>query len=144
MMNRATVHLWLGRFLRAALGGVLIYAGYLKVLGPQDFADSIAAYELLPLPLISLVALGLPVFEILLGALLISGWKLRVTAFSAVVLTVVFALAISSAIARGLNIDCGCFASDPSAKTSPWIALGRDLLMLIAAVYLWVTERKRG
>jgi len=59
--------------LRAVLGGVLIYAGVLKMLDPLAFADSIYGFQIVPRELISLVALSLPPFEILLGLALILG-----------------------------------------------------------------------
>ncbi len=55
------------------LGGLFIYAGTIKVSDPQSFNDNIAAYQLLPAMLINPVALGLPIFEILTGVLLITG-----------------------------------------------------------------------
>jgi hypothetical protein len=51
------------------------------------------------------------------------------------VLNALFIVVLASVLARGLNIDCGCFG--PDAGTTPLQALGRDviLLALAAAVY---------
>lgn len=120
------------------LGGVFIYAGLLKTNDSQAFADNIAAYQLLPELLINPIALSLPVFEILSGLLLIAGWQRRLGTLAILVLTIVFALFITSALARGLRIDCGCFGSSTiPLHLQLWFALARDLLLLIMAGLLY-------
>ena len=131
-MNR-----WVVLVLRVILGGVFIYAGALKIESPQTFADSIAAFQMLPNSLINLVALSLPVFEIIVGLMLIVGFRLRVASFSVLVLSVVFAVALISALARGLEIDCGCFGDGAPSVFKMWLSLGRDILLGAAAVIVW-------
>ncbi|MGA7872757.1 MAG: MauE/DoxX family redox-associated membrane protein, partial [Candidatus Binatus sp.] len=53
-----------------AVAAVFIYAGVDKIRDPLQFADSIAAFAILPAVLINLLALGLPPFEIACGLLL--------------------------------------------------------------------------
>jgi uncharacterized membrane protein YphA (DoxX/SURF4 family) len=115
--------------LRVIAGGVFIYAGVLKALAPQEFADNIAAYQLLPVAFINLLTLSLPVFEIITGLMLITGFQLRIAAFSALVLSMVFGVALGSALARGLKIDCGCFGSGSPSTLKTWFSLGRDALL---------------
>ena len=67
------------------------------------------AYELLPISIANFFGYVLPWFEVGLGALLILGVATRLSAFFAGSLMILFILAISSAWARGLSIDCGCF-----------------------------------
>ena len=56
-------------------------------------------------------------------------------------MNLVFAVALSSAIIRGLDIDCGCFRQG-GPKTSPWIALLRDLALIAGTVVLlWLDTR---
>ncbi len=137
---------WIRLGVRISLGALFAYAGAVKIGSPQPFADSIASFRLLPEILISPLALGLPPLEILLGLWLASGWRRREAAFSALVLAVVFLLALGSAYARGLAVDCGCFGSeeDPilgSRHTA--VAIGRDLLLLLTAAFLYASARKR-
>jgi hypothetical protein len=47
-----------------------------------------------------------------------------------------FIMVLVSALARGLEIDCGCFRHE--GYTSPGTALLRDLLLLIAAIFLFI------
>lgn len=117
------------------LGGVFLYAGVLKVNDPLSFADNIAAYQLLPEILINPLALSLPLFEILAGVFLIIGWQRRLAALSILLLTILFAVFITSALARGLHIDCGCFGSSIiPLRYQLGFALGRDLVLLALAV----------
>ena len=125
--------------LRVLLGGVLVYAGVLKMGSPQLFADSIASFRLLPGFLINPVALGLPVLEILIGLTLLSGRWQRPGAFCALVLCLGFLFALGSAAARGLTVNCGCFGNDPLSGNSHLpTAIARDLALLGAAAFLYV------
>jgi uncharacterized membrane protein YphA (DoxX/SURF4 family) len=126
--------------LRLIAAGVFLYAGWQKLGAPQEFADSIAAYQLLPAQLIDLLALALPPLELIVGCLLLIGWQRRVAAFSALILTGIFAVAISSAIARGLTIDCGCFGAGTPSKGDLWLALLRDLCLGAALLVVYIRE----
>lgn len=120
------------------LGGLFIYAGIIKAISPLEFADSIAAFELLPPEIINLVALSLPILEIVSGFLLITGWQRRLGTFCILCLTLVFAAAIISALARGLNINCACFGEDGvPTRFKLWLALGRDALLFGFALCLY-------
>ncbi|PTY02210.1 DoxX family protein [Verrucomicrobia bacterium LW23] len=138
-LTRSKAWRWVLLGYRVAIGGVFVYAGWLKMLDPIAFGDSIATYQLLPAPLIGLTALTLPPLEILLGAWLLSGIQPRYPAFGTLLLSVVFALAISQGIIRGIPIDCGCFGG--GSATSPWVTLGRDLLIVLASAYLYLHSR---
>lgn len=100
---------WLGLLARLTLGGVLFIAGALKVTTPYKAAAAMRAYELLPISVANIFGYALPWFEVGLGALLILGVATRISAIFAGSLMIIFILAISSAWARGLSIDCGCF-----------------------------------
>ena len=122
--------------LRVLLGGIFVYAGIVKMGAPGDFAENIAGFRLLPPALVNLLALGLPVFEVLLGGLLVTGWRRRTMGFCALVVGGVFLVALASALARGITVDCGCFGA-ASGGRSPgmqlWISTGRDVLLMAAA-----------
>ena len=126
--------------LRWALAGIFIYAGLQKIISPQNFADSIASFQILPKELISLVALGLPPFEVIMGVAIVTGIHRRPALLGIAALTVVFILALASAIVRGIPVDCGCFVSGEPSTAQAWIALGRDLPILAAAVWLYIRE----
>jgi uncharacterized membrane protein YphA (DoxX/SURF4 family) len=100
---------WFGLFARLTLGGVIFAAGALKVTTPYKSAAAMRAYELLPISIANFFGYALPWFEVGLGALLILGVATRLSGFIAGSLMIAFIIAIASAWARGLSIDCGCF-----------------------------------
>ncbi|GIH26366.1 hypothetical protein Aph01nite_46760 [Acrocarpospora phusangensis] len=107
-------------FARLMLGGVLIAAGWLKIGAPALSVQAVKAYELLPGGVATAVGYGLPILEIVLGALLVLGLLTRVSAVVAGLLMLAFVAGIASAWARGLRIDCGCFGGDGT------LAAGQD------------------
>ncbi len=133
--------------LRVLAGLVFIYAGWLKTQAPQDFADSVAAFQLLPTRLNNLLALGLPPFELAVGSLLLTGWKTRVAAFCGLASCGIFLLALVSAIIRGLPVECGCFGNGPSsiipALRLP-LAIGRDILLGGGVALVYFDARRKS
>lgn len=117
------------------LGAIFVYAGSVKIENPQAMADSIAAFGIIPVVLINPVALGLPAFEITSGVLLIVGWRRRVAALAILLAVVAYTIAIGSALARGITVDCGCFGFGPPTRARMWIDFGRDLVILSAAAF---------
>ena len=101
-----TLSNWL---IRLALGLTFVSAGTLKILDPAGFASAVANYRLLPHELINIFAILLPWVELVAGLCVLSGIWLRPAALVLGVMTGVFVLAVASALARGLNIECGCF-----------------------------------
>lgn len=53
------------------LAAVFIFAALDKLRDPLQFADSVAAFGILPIVLVSPFALGLPPFEVLCGLLML-------------------------------------------------------------------------
>lgn len=120
---------------RLLLGGVFVWAGAVKALDVTAFAGQVAAYQLLPYAWNYAVAATLPYVELLAGVLLLINVRVKPAALLAALLNTAFIVVLLSVLARGLNIDCGCFG--PDAGTTPLQALGRDLVLLAlsSAVY---------
>lgn len=136
-------HRWTLLVLRLAIGGIFVYAAYSKIGNPQAFADSIATFQLLPAAAINLVAIALPPFEVLLGVLLLTGWRARAGLLGALLLTAVFVVALGQGLARGLEIDCGCFGSGKPSVLSGWISFGRALLLAVVSGWALFLEARR-
>jgi uncharacterized membrane protein YphA (DoxX/SURF4 family) len=123
--------------LRLVVGAVFIGAGVSKIGHADVFAAQIAAFGLVPRPVIAPMALLLPFFEVLLGAYLVLGLYTRVAALVAVVQLAIFATAIGSAVVRGLSLSCGCFGPGDRTVTS-WPEVVRDVAFAgVAAFVAW-------
>ena len=97
------------RLSRIAIGLVLLAAALAKIGNPAALAIQISHYDLIPAGPRNLLAITLPWIELLAGLALVSGARARPGAWLAVALMVVFTLAVAQAMARGINIECGCF-----------------------------------
>ena len=122
---------------RVGLGAVFIAAGGLKMGHFAQFAQEIAAFRLLPRPLVAPLAILLPFVEIAVGALLIAGLYTRIAATIAAIMLFVFDAAIASAVMRGLQLSCGCFGPNDTSVTT-WAEVGRDAIFVALAVFVAV------
>ncbi|MBE3131704.1 MAG: DoxX family membrane protein [Acidobacteria bacterium] len=127
---------------RLVLGGLFVYAGVVKVLDPLDFAQNIRNYRLVGQSLSFIAAVVLPWLEILAGVALALGvWK-RASALIISGLLVFFILLTLVTIARGLDVDCGCFGA-LSRKSGLGVIL-EDLGMLFMGLCLLFAPEKRN
>ncbi len=125
--------------IRLLLGGLFVFAGATKMLNPQTFADSIAAYQILPFAVINPIAEGLPVFECITGLFLIAGWKCRAWALAVTGMLLIFTIGIGIGVVRGLHNNCGCFG-DTWLDDQPPVAFFRDIVLLGLSTALYVAE----
>ncbi len=120
---------------RVSLAGVFIYAGVQKLLDPAGFALEISRYELLP-EASAYVAAALPGVEVVLGASVLALpalWR-RAAALGLLALMLAFTGAALTAIARDLNIDCGCFGEGGGPIT--WLTIVRDVALVAVCGFL--------
>ncbi len=117
--------------LRFLLGAVFTYAGLIKLLHPNQFADILYGYDLLHPRLITLVALTLPFLEILCGVCLLLGFLTESAALVVMVLSCFFTFIIGYTLYRGLHTACGCFGSQGE------VSLPHLLLDIILALAAW-------
>ncbi|MDB6066276.1 MAG: Methylamine utilization protein MauE [Pedosphaera sp.] len=130
--------------LRLAVGGAFVFAGGLKVSDPANFAIAVSHYRLVPHDWINLVAILVPWMEIVAGAFVLSGIWLRAAALVITGMTVMFAFVIVSALARGLNIECGCFGT-VGGKHIGLANLAIDTtLFCLAALLVWRERNTRS
>jgi uncharacterized membrane protein YphA (DoxX/SURF4 family) len=130
---------WLGLVSRLVLGGVLLAAGYFKVITLEKSQMAVRAYELLPIGFANVLGIVLPFTEIVLGLLLIIGAFTRFSAVLGGAIMFIFIVAIASAWARGLTIDCGCFGGggQVAANETKYLQeIVRDSGLLLLALFL--------
>lgn len=119
-----------------AVGGVFITAAVIKIADPAKFAQNIKYYHIVPDRLINAMALLLPWWELLAGfAIVVPNWR-RAGAWMMIGFLVMFMLAIGSAMARGLDIDCGCFGSKSSKAGMNTLLFDASLLAATIAA-MW-------
>jgi putative oxidoreductase len=123
--------------LSLSLAAVFFYASVDKLRDPLQFADSIAAFAILPAPLISPFALSLPVFEVGCGLLLLWPSTRRVGAMAVAIVSVMFFAALSSALLRGLTLDCGCFGAGAPSRSRMWLELVLDVILFAGALFVY-------
>jgi putative oxidoreductase len=120
------------------IAAIFIYAGVDKVRDPLQFADSIYAFAILPAVFINLLAMGLPVFEIACGLLIFAPWTRRIGALAVALTSLVFFVALASALLRGLTLDCGCFGSGTPSRPRMWMELGLDAILFSGSLFVYL------
>lgn len=128
----STAHLSL--IFRIILGTVFIYSGLEKIAYPADFAVAIQNYQLIPVEMTNLVAIILPWLEFYCGLFILFALFGQASAAILSTLIIFFIIALSSAILRGLDIDCGCFGGTTNIS---WFEIIEDLLLLVMSIYLF-------
>jgi len=120
---------------RTVLGFVFLWASYAKILDPGPFARAMANYQLVPEWGINLLALILVWVEFCCALLLLTGQWVRTSAFVVAGLLIVFIVAVSISLVRGLDVNCGCFSTTSGRKIG-FMLLGEDALYLIMSLFL--------
>ncbi len=115
-----------------ALALLLGYAGAVKVADPDAFALAVGNYHLLPRVALTPIGYFLPALEVVAALALLTpplrqaGWLLSSVLFSC------FGLAVGSALARGIDVSCGCFGQ---AMDVSWLHLVGNLALV--GLCLW-------
>ncbi len=155
-LRRAII--WIGRLV---LGGIFVYAGFSKLLMPNthlwpmfvlrfsismnisSFAQQIESYKMISPEASQVVAHTLPFVEIVLGLLLLSGWRLRIWATAITAIMVGFLAVVTRAYLLHMDINCGCFGT-PEKLTGMTVV--RDgafaALALLMTIFAFIEARK--
>jgi uncharacterized membrane protein YphA (DoxX/SURF4 family) len=112
-------------FLVSALG---------KVGDPAAFASDVAAYRIVPFAAVNAFSIVLAWTELLVGLSLLNGVAYRSGALLSALMNLAFIVAVASAMARGLSIECGCFTL--ARSTVGWSLIARDLFLLALSVFV--------
>lgn len=128
---------------RLVVGAIFIYAAYYKVLDPASFAKSIWFYHLVPVKLINAMAITMSMLELLCGLGLILGIFYRGSVLWINVMMVIFMISLSTAIYRGISIDCGCFKASAASSDSAWETLWRDLLLFVLTIQMLLSRSRK-
>jgi uncharacterized membrane protein YphA (DoxX/SURF4 family) len=149
-LNFRRAVIWIGRLL---LGGIFVYAGYAKLTYPNHnlwpyfmlkfsvsanlstFGFQVESYKVLPAAASAFVAHTLPFAEIILGLLLLIGWRFRIWATLITAILVGFLAVVTRAYLLHMDINCGCFGT-PEPLTIMTVV--RDGALVLLAVLMTV------
>jgi uncharacterized membrane protein YphA (DoxX/SURF4 family) len=145
---------------RLLLGGIFIYAGYSKIFLPNkmfrpllmlkfsvlsnlsNFGFQVASYKMLSPAGVDFVSHVLPFAEIILGLLLLIGWRLRIWAALASLLLLMFLTVVTRAYLLHMDINCGCFAT-PEPVSLRKIAEDSAMAALAMLMTLFACQENR-
>ncbi|WP_309382432.1 MauE/DoxX family redox-associated membrane protein [Cerasicoccus frondis] len=125
--------------LAICVGGFFIWTSVGKIADPVEFYRSILNYQLLGERMAWWVALFLPWLEVFAGLGVMPPFTRKGGLFWLVAMLTVFITALLSALARGLNIDCGCTGGAGSSVT---FALVRNCFLLAALTGVYLLDIK--
>jgi len=128
LRHRATVLLC-----QIAIGLVFLAAALPKIGDSFAFARQIHNYRLVPAELVNLLAITLPWIELVTALAILLRFRARAGAIVAAGLMVLFLGAVGSAVARGLDIECGCFGTSDAAKVG-FAKLAENVGLLLLAL----------
>jgi len=146
---------------RLVLGGIFVYAGIAKIFLPNThlwpmfvlkfsittnlstFAQQVESYKILSAGPSGFVAHTLPFTEIVLGLLLLIGWRLRIWASLVTLIMLGFLGAVTRAYVLHMDINCGCFGT-PEPLTGMTVI--RDSLFaalaLVMTIFAFIEARQ--
>jgi len=126
---------------RLMLGAYFVYYALGKLGDPNFFALQISNYKMLPDPFNSILGLTLPWLELFAGLGLIVRQLYLGSLVAINGMLVMFIIAISTALLRGLDISCGC-TNTGGGDNGLVFRLLVDLVALAVGVVLlaWATK----
>lgn len=131
---------YVGTALRLALGGLFLYAAGVKLPDMAAFAESVANYRLVPAPVVGAAAAAVVGVELTAALLLVAGVWVRAAAAVVAGLLGVFIGALALALARGIDLECGCFGGGEPAS---WLTVARDVVLVAWALALIALDLRR-
>jgi uncharacterized membrane protein YphA (DoxX/SURF4 family) len=156
--NYRRMVIWIGRLV---LGVIFIYAGYSKLFYPNhmlkpfallkfsvmsnlsNFGLQVESYKLLSPAGVNFVSHTLPVAEVILGLLLLIGWRLRIWAAIITVIMLGFLTVVTRAYLLHMDINCGCFATpEPISLKKIFEDSALALLAVLMTVFAFVEARR--
>lgn len=122
------------------IGGIFIYTGIIHIADPEGFTRAVSAYELLPAWSVGMFARVIPWVELAAGLSVATGIFIRAGSLVTSLLLVSFTAALALSLYRGLDIPCGCFTTSPESGAISAADLVRDLALLAASSFVFLTS----
>jgi len=130
-------------FSRIFVGVLFIISGLIKLNDPVGFSFKLEEYfspAVLDLPVFEPYALAISIFvvivEVLLGILLLVGFKPKFTVWSLLAMILFFTFLTFYSAYYNKVTDCGCFGD--AVKLTPWESFTKDVVLLVLILILVV------
>ncbi len=127
--------------IRLILGLIFFFAAVGKIAEPEAFAKEIVNYNLINFELSNLIALTLPWIELIVAIFLITGLRIKASSTIAALMLIVFIFAVGSAMARNLDINCGCFGR--TIQKVGWGKIFENTILLFISIYLFLVPVRK-
>lgn len=145
--NYRRIIIWIGRLV---LGAIFVYAGVAKLIYPNThlwpmfflkfsvstnlsmFQQQVESYKMLSSDAAQLLAHTLPFVEIVLGLMLLIGWRLKIWATLGTLIMLGFLGVVTRAYLLHMDINCGCFGTPE--KLTLWTVIRDSLLCALAVL----------
>jgi len=111
-----------------------------KIIDLKGFFIAVDNYQIVPEHFIPYFAILLVSLELVLGIFLILRVYLKETALITILLNIVFVIALTSVILRGIDISCGCFSKAGEVVSVHQIF--RDIFFIFLASIVMFGENK--
>ncbi|MGB6152058.1 MAG: BT_3928 family protein [Pricia sp.] len=131
---------------RILVGVLFIISGLIKLNDPVGFSFKLEEYfsqGVLDLPFLVPYALAISIavviFEVLLGVILLLGFRVRFTVWSLLIMIVGFTFLTFYSAYFNKVTDCGCFGD--ALKLTPWESFTKDIVLLVLIIILFMGSR---
>ena len=136
----------LTHFSRIFVGVLFIISGLIKLNDPVGFSFKLEDYfaqDVLNLPFLAPLALAIAVFvvifEVVLGVMLLLGYKKKFTLWTLLLMIVFFTFLTFYSAYFNKVTDCGCFGD--AIKLTPWESFTKDVILLVLILILFAGQR---
>jgi uncharacterized membrane protein YphA (DoxX/SURF4 family) len=134
------------QFSRLFVGVLFIISGLIKLNDPVGFSYKLAEYFSEPvfnMPFLEPLALGLAIFlvilEVVLGVMLLVGYKSKLTIWFLLLLIVFFTFLTFYSAYFDVVKDCGCFGD--ALHLTPWQSFTKDIVLLFFILILFINKK---
>jgi uncharacterized membrane protein YphA (DoxX/SURF4 family) len=134
------------QFSRIFVGALFIISGLIKLNDPVGFSYKLAEYFSEPvfnMPFLEPLALGLAIFlvilEVVLGVMLLVGYKSKITIWSLLLLIVFFTFLTFYSAYFDVVKDCGCFGD--ALHLTPWQSFTKDVVLFFFILILFINQK---
>lgn len=134
------------QFSRLFVGILFIISGLIKLNDPIGFSYKLDEYFSEPVfnmpffvPYSLAIALFLVILEVVLGVMLLIGYKSKITIWSLMLMIILFTFLTFYSAYFDVVKDCGCFGD--ALHLTPWQSFSKDIILLVFILILFFNQK---